>query len=385
MIPSILWNDAYKIFMQQIAHRVYPNVMAHYQLMRHEDIEFYDGFAADLQSRVHEMADLRVSTPEYLHIKYRYPYLNEEYVEWFRNYRYDPTQIHISQYGTKVNLEVFGPWETAIMWEVPLMGTIVDLLNKHEGRKPAKNYLEVAEEKCVSFADHNMTVIEGGTRRSFSPDTHANLYKVYHKYGIPTSNIRLAMDYDEVARGTYAHELVMLHAALFGVRYANNYTIMIWDHEFDPQHNPALSTSLVDTYTTDFYFKNTPVDLINKFDNYRQDSGNPIDIGCKILTYTKQYELINKGIVFSDSLNVSKAIKLQHQFEDKCRVAFLIGTNLTNDVGHKPYDLVIKPVSFSIPSEGKFAEVAKISDSEGKHSGPPNAIEEALAEINAEW
>ena len=67
-----------------------------------------------------------------------------------------------------------------------------------------------------------------------------------------------------------------------------------------------------------------------------------------------------KKVVFSDGLDIPKAMKIHRRFADRINIAFGIGTNLTNDCGFKAPQIVIKVVSCN----GK--PTAKISDSPGK-------------------
>jgi len=69
---------------------------------------------------------------------------------------------------------------------------------------------------------------------------------------------------------------------------------------------------------------------------------------------------MTKTAVFSDGLTIPKAIDIYKNFKDKIKMSFGIGTNLTNDVGLTPLQIVIKVV------ECNGSPVAKISDDEGK-------------------
>jgi nicotinate phosphoribosyltransferase len=51
-----------------------------------------------------------------------------------------------------------------------------------------------------------------------------------------------------------------------------------------------------------------------------------------------------------------------------------IGTNLTNDVGIQPLNIVMKATRVEIP-EGE-AKTVKTSDDEGKQIGPPRLVDE---------
>ena len=68
----------------------------------------------------------------------------------------------------------------------------------------------------------------------------------------------------------------------------------------------------------------------------------------------------NKTLIFSDQLSFPLAIEIARRFHGRTRTAFGIGTNLTNDVGFEPINIVIKMV------ECNGQPVAKVSDAPGK-------------------
>ena len=65
-------------------------------------------------------------------------------------------------------------------------------------------------------------------------------------------------------------------------------------------------------------------------------------------------------LTFSDGLNLEKAWDLYQYFKDRFQTSFGIGTNLSNDMGHVPLNIVLKLV------ECNGQSVAKLSDSPGK-------------------
>ncbi len=67
-----------------------------------------------------------------------------------------------------------------------------------------------------------------------------------------------------------------------------------------------------------------------------------------------------KTLIFSDGLNVPRIIELYERFRGRCQLAFGIGTNLTNDLGYAPLQVVIKLVRCN------GQPVAKLSDTPGK-------------------
>ena len=64
--------------------------------------------------------------------------------------------------------------------------------------------------------------------------------------------------------------------------------------------------------------------------------------------------------MFSDGLDLPRALALYEHFADRVQCGFGIGTNLTNDLGPTPLNIVMKLV------ECNGQPVAKLSDSPGK-------------------
>jgi len=90
----------------------------------------------------------------------------------------------------------------------------------------------------------------------------------------------------------------------------------------------------------------------------RHDSGSPLVWGEKAILMYQQMGIdpLTKTLVFSDSLDMPKMIELYRAFKGRIKTSFGVGTNLTNDVGNVPLDIVIKMVA----ANGR--PVAKISD-----------------------
>jgi nicotinate phosphoribosyltransferase len=99
------------------------------------------------------------------------------------------------------------------------------------------------------------------------------------------------------------------------------------------------------------------------FDGTRHDSGDPFAWGEKVLAHygANRVDPRSKVLVFSDGLDIPKVMQLYAHFRGRCQLAFGVGTNLTNDVGPVPLNIVIK----LIRCNGQ--PVAKLSDSPGKN------------------
>ena len=99
------------------------------------------------------------------------------------------------------------------------------------------------------------------------------------------------------------------------------------------------------------------------FDGARHDSGDPFQWGERMIAHyvANRVDPRTKTLIFSDSLTVPRTIELYQQFRGRCQLAFGIGTNLTNDLGYEPLQIVIKMVRCN------DQPVAKLSDTPSKN------------------
>ncbi|TXD68180.1 nicotinate phosphoribosyltransferase, partial [Mitsuaria sp. TWR114] len=98
------------------------------------------------------------------------------------------------------------------------------------------------------------------------------------------------------------------------------------------------------------------------FDGLRHDSGDPVEWGEKALAHYEQLRIDanTKRLVFSDALDMPKALALYRHFADRVQLGFGIGTQLSNDMGLPTLNIVIKLTHVN------GQPVAKLSDSPGK-------------------
>jgi nicotinate phosphoribosyltransferase len=169
----------------------------------------------------------------------------------------------------------------------------------------------------------------------------------------------LAMRHGLIPLGTMAHEYLQACQSL-GPRLRDSQTFgfEVWAREYRGDLGIALS----DTYGMDAFFRDFDLYFCKLFDGARHDSGEPFEWGERLIGH---YEALRidprtKTLIFSDSLNVPLAIKLYRRFSSRTRLAFGIGTNLTNDLGFTPLQIVIKMVRCN------GQPVAKLSDSPEK-------------------
>jgi nicotinate phosphoribosyltransferase len=156
-----------------------------------------------------------------------------------------------------------------------------------------------------------------------------------------------------------AHEWLQAHIVLAPIGEVEKTALDVWNNIY---HN-KLNIALTDTYTTNHFLKNIDKTNLQRY-NGRQDSGDPLEWGNKMLAKYKEYGIdhTQKSLMFSDGLNFPKAICIDKYFIDKGvkSVGFGIGTDLTNDVGNKALNIVVKLVKLN-----NFPTI-KISDDVGK-------------------
>ena len=198
-----------------------------------------------------------------------------------------------------------------------------------------------------------------------------------------TSNIYLAHTLGLKPIGTFAHELPMVYSALADEAGENpldghNKVLEDWQELYKGD----LSTALTDTFTSDFFFTDMTVEQAHQWKSLRHDSGDPVEFGKKVIAFYEDLGIDpqEKTIIFSDGLDIDTIISLADTFAGRINVLFGWGTTLTNDLGIKPNNFVMKA------TKANQTPTVKLSDSEGKHTGPVEKValyQEKVAEALA--
>lgn len=391
LITSLLWTDLYKITMGQAVFRNYHDILARYDFINRGHTQFPKDFAERLRNQVNGMADIKLKNDEFYYLKKKCTYLNPLFLDWFRNFRFNPAEVKIDQEGGDLNIKIEGPWHRTIYWEVPLMTTISQLYFQETGQIPDGEYKSRVLEKGKLMKEVGAKLVDFGTRRAFSTKVHEEVLScliqsagMLEKGGVMvgTSNVSLAKKFDIRPVGTYAHEWVMGHAALMGSRMANTKAMEVWLKEF----NGKLAVALSDTYTTKVFLESFNLSFARSYDGVRQDSGDPVEFAKLMIDHYKKLGIdpMEKAIVFSDGLDIPSALEI-HQFcKGKIRDLYGIGTNLTNDVGVVPLNMVIKLFGIGY-QDGFWTPVAKLSDVWSKASGDPLAIRQTKLDLGIDY
>ncbi|AQY22226.1 nicotinate phosphoribosyltransferase [Riemerella anatipestifer] len=376
-LKSIIDNDFYKITMQNAVVKLFPTARVKYEFINRGKHFFPEGFANELRKAVDSMAELKLTKEEKLYLQETCPYLALPYLDFLEGYHYDPSEVKIVQEGNDIKVSVEGLWYRTILWEVPLLALISELhyrMNKME-RDSNETVVHNTVEKSRKLNELGVTFAEFGTRRRHSYKVHQLVMEALMEEKdqfIGTSNVHFAMKYGVKPIGTHAHEWFMFHAAEYGFKMANQLALEHWVDVYRGDLGVALS----DTYTTEVFFRQFDKKFAKLFDGVRHDSGDPIEFAKKTIEHYESFGINPnfKYIIFSDGLNLEKVEEITNATRGTIGISFGIGTNLTNDVGLKPMNIVMKLIGVQAPN-GDWIPTVKLSDERGKYTGEPKMIE----------
>jgi len=377
IIKSILDLDLYKLTMAWAVMQLYPEYEVEYQFQNRSKYMFREGFDVELKTEISNLSTLFLTKEEeeYLRNEPSLSFLPELFIQWLRGYRYNPTEVTITQKGqVKDNLDVSakGYWFRNIMWETTLMSIISGLNFKHE-HVDLVSVRERATKKAAKFNMFNIKVAEMGTRRRMSYEVQDAMIKgLLAESGrfsiVGTSNVHFAMKYGIKPIGTMAHEFIAFHGALVGYRMANKVASEAWLKVYK---NGEVGTYLPDTFGLDAFLNTFDYKMASLFGGLRHDSGNPFEFGDKVIEKYKELGIDpkTKTLIFSDGLSSIDVLQeIYNYFEGRINISFGIGTWLSFDIdGLNALKMVIKMTSVKI--HGKWVPVIKLSDDKGKHSG----------------
>ena len=377
IITSILDEDLYKLTQQQAVFHQYPDAIAKYEFRcRDPEVAVTLGdLVEDIREEVHAMSCLRLTKDE-LHYLDTLDLFKDDCLDFLQyNFWMNPVYVNVyKQMDGQLHLTIHGPWQATILFEVKLLAIISELYFKRYGTDPYEKGEKILLDKIPLLK--SLRLLEFGTRRRFSKDwQHNYVYPILARHmPIKTSNVKIAMNNGTKPVGTMAHEWISAHLALAPIMEAQKRALFVWLQEYDGE----LGVALTDTFTTQAFFQDFDKVLTNTYSGIRQDSGDPIEFGENAIAHymTMGVDPMTKTLVFSDGLNPEKAVEIQEHFEGRVNVAFGIGTNLTNDVGLKALNMVIKLTALN------GVEVCKISDSPTKAIGPQDLVDELLNGYN---
>lgn len=384
IIQSILDTDLYKFSMSYFYFRLYPYAEGVYGFVDRGKEEYTPEFLDALRIELCCLENLSLRPEELEWCKSRIPYIPASYWEWLSSFRFDSSKVRVSlDEDNHLHLEVSDVLYKSTLYEVPLMAIISQLRNRMRGYTADRElYLGRLREKIELSNREQLRFSEFGTRRRFSLSVQDDIVDELRKgalYCTGTSNVMLAMKYDMTPIGTCAHELCSFIASQYGYKHPNYILMEKWSSVY----RGDLGIYLTDTFTTDTFLRDFTKAQAKLWDGVRHDSGDPYLYISKIC---RKYQELGidpktKTIIFSNALTMPEYKLISDACKGRIKCAAGIGTNLTNDTGNPPSNIVIKLVKSRLNSEMDWEDCIKISDDHGKVVGKKSEIELAFSTL----
>lgn len=371
IINSLLETDLYKFSMGQAIYHQYSDYKTTWTFKcRNEDVHFTKQMVEEIKKQIKAYCKLTFTEDELEYLN-NITWIKGSYVDFLRlwNPRYEDFTINTnSECG--LSIETKGTWLNTSMYEIPTLAIVNEVYFRmqYDYKTIFKSFVKKENDKIEYLKKNPIgSFSEFGIRRRLSSEAQEHIVKRLaneefkgSKF-VGTSNVYLAKKYNLAPVGTMAHEWIMCVGQgthKHNPAYSNYYALEDWVEEYGVLNGTALT----DTIGTDCFLRDFRLTFATLFSGVRHDSGDPIAWGEKMI---KHYESLNidpktKTLLFSDSLNFESAHKIYNHFKKKCKVAFGIGTYLSNDTCEKPLNIVIKPTMCN------GMDVAKISDVQGK-------------------
>jgi nicotinate phosphoribosyltransferase len=371
IIHSLLDTDLYKFTMMQVVLHHFPGAQVEYQFKCRTPGTDLTPYVDEISQQVSDLCGLRFTQPELDYLR-GLRFIKSDFVDFLALFQLNTKYIRISCAANRpgeIEIAICGPWLHTILFEVPVLAIVNEIYFRHtapqpnvsEGRRRLRAKIQmIRRDPTLS----EVRVADYGTRRRFSrpwqDEVLQTLQAELRENLAGTSNVLYAFTRQLTPLGTMAHEYLQACQSL-GPRLRDSQTFGFetWAKEYRGDLGIALS----DVYGMDAFLRDFDLYFCKLFDGARHDSGDPIQWGERLIAH---YDALRvdpraKTLVFSDALTFGRVIELYRRFNGRARIAFGVGTNLTNDLGYTPLQIVIKMVRCN------GQPVAKVTDSPEKN------------------
>lgn len=386
IITSLLDNDLYKFTMLQAMLHQFPQTHGVYRFRcrNNKDAAYPLADIKDaLEQQLDSLCELRF-LPDELDYLRNLRFMRSDFVDYLELFKLKRRFITVStDVQGRLFIDIEGPMIQAMFFEVFVLAIVNELYFKafpdpsviEEGQRRLDEKVallhsyskqQMAQQKAPQQQTSDkppFIVADFGTRRRFSKVWQAHVVATLHNAEpnivSGTSNVLLAKTLGMTPIGTMAHEFMQAFQALdVRLRDSQKAALEAWVHEY----RGDLGIALTDVVGMDAFLRDFDLYFAKLFDGLRHDSGDPYEWGDKAIAHYRKLKIDPKTkiLTFSDGLDLNKAWDLHQYFRDRIKTSFGIGTNLTNDMGLTPLNIVLKLV------ECNGQPVAKLSDSPGK-------------------
>ena len=372
VITSLIDTDLYKFTMWQALLHRNPQTVAGYEFACRNTPRFpLTDLLPELDRELDSLCELRFREDELEYLS-SLRYIKPDFVDFLRLFQFQRRFIRASADGDRLRIHAAGPQVHVTLFEIFVLASVNELYFRRfdsdelrrEGRARLQRKIDQLQPVArAAGGPMPFELSDFGTRRRFSAPWQREV--VSRMQGaLPaifkgTSNVLLARDLGLTPIGTMAHEYLQTFQGL-GVRLRDfqRAALEAWVQEY----RGDLGIALTDVVGMDAFLADFDLYFAKLFDGLRHDSGDPLEWAEKAIAHYRQLRIDprTKRLVFSDALTVDKALAIHAALGDRAQSGFGIGTNLTNDLGLEPLNIVMKIVSVN------GQPVAKISDTPGK-------------------
>ncbi len=370
IVQNLLDTDFYKLTMMQAVLHNYPNAEVEWEFRcrNREDLRPY---LAEIRYQLERLAELEITADQLAFLE-RIPFMKPDFIRFLRLFRFDLRYVQTGIENDQLFIRLRGPWLHVILFEVPVLAIVSEVRNRYRYRDVL---IEQVRERLYEKLDWlrreasveelaEFQLADFGTRRRFSYRVQEEVVHILKRdfpgRFVGTSNVHLAREFDLKPIGTMAHEWLMAHQQL-GPRLIDSQIAALdcWVREY----RGLLGIALTDCITMDAFLRDFDLYFAKLFDGLRHDSGDPLAWAEKAIAHYHKLGVDprTKTLVFSDALDLPKALAIFRALRGRIQVSFGIGGNLTCDIpGVEPMNIVLKMTACN------GQPVAKISDAPGK-------------------
>ena len=386
-------NDLYTFTCQYYILMKYPRAEVEYTFFDRNGTCYPKGFDKLLREQIDHMAEVVCTQEEADYMRDACYFLPLWYFTFLKGYRFNPKEVSISQDAEgHLDITVRGKWFSTIMWEMPILSTISELM--HELQGDFEKYDPVLERqrawaKSERIFGAGLVFGDMGTRRRFSfahQDMVIGVMKeVYDSKKWPgvftgTSNVYLAMKHGTKCLGTMSHQLISFEEIVSGV-FECNFNVM---RKFSDVYDGDNGIYLYDCFGDKVFFSNLSKRMAMMYKGLRVDSGDETEQTEKIIAKYKSLGIdpATKQVVYSNGLDIDKAIEIHKMCAGRVQDSYGVGTHITCDVtGVKPMNIVVKLTRGRITELREWHDCIKLSCDKGKTLGNPEKCRYILSVV----
>ena len=396
-------NDAYTYSCMYYILQKYPRAEVEYTFFDRNHTKYPEGFAALLQEQIEYMPAVTITDEEVNFMREKMYFLPEWFFTYLRGFRFNPSEVNISQDEEgHLNILIRGKWFSTIVWEMVLLQCISELMHILLGDMDyydAKLEEDRTRAKAERALKNGLVISDFGSRRRFSFDHQDMVVRVFkevseqggwtdeagefHKWtgAFPgTSNVYFAMKHGITPIGTMSHQLIEFEENVSGL-FECNFNVM---RKFSDVYDGDNGIFLYDCFGDKVFFNNLSKRMAMMYKGLRVDSGKEEEQLEKIIA---KYESLGinpatKQVVYSNGLNIDRAIELHKFTAGRMQDSYGIGTHLTCDITDvKPMNIVVKLTKMRITELREWHDCVKLSCDKGKTLGNPDKCRYLLSQI----